>query len=91
MPSERHREILERYGTQPHEREVERVRAACVKLAEGDEARLEYFVGIAKQDYRDVFFWADNPEEAKLTPEKRRRMREALVKLGVEVPPGLQD
>ena len=38
-----------------------------------------------------MLFWADNPEEAKLTPEKRRRMREALVKLGVEVPPGLED
>ena len=80
-------EILRRYGTEPHEREVDRVRAACVKLAEGDEAKLEYFVSVAKKDYRDVLFWADNPQEAKLdTPEKRRRVREALEKLGIELP-----
>jgi hypothetical protein len=91
MPSERLREILERYGTEPHEREVGRVRAACVKLAEGDEAKLEYFVSVAKRDYRDVLFWSDNPQEAKLTPEKRRRMREALAKLGIEAPPGLEE
>jgi hypothetical protein len=86
------REILGRYGTAPHEREVERVRAACVKLAEGDEAKLEYFVSVAKKDYRDVLFWADNPEQAKLdAPEKRRRVAEGLAKLGIDVPPALKE
>ena len=90
--SPRMRAILDRYGTERYEREVERVRAACVKLAEGDESRLEYFVSVAKQDYRDVLFWADNPEEAKLdTPEKRRRVAEGLAKLGIEVPPALKE
>jgi hypothetical protein len=89
---QRMREILGRYGTEPHEREVERVRAACVKLAEGDEAKLEYFVSVAKKDYRDVLFWADNPQQAKLdTPEKRRRVAEGLAKLGIDVPPALKE
>lgn len=92
MSPERTREIVARYGTEPHEREVERVRSACVKLAEGDEKKLEYFVSVAKQDYRDVLFWADNPGEAKLdTPEKRRRVAEGLAKLGIKVPPALKE
>lgn len=85
-------EILRRYGTEPYEREVERVRAACVKLAGGDESKLEYFVSVAKKDYRDVLFWADNPDEAKLdTPEKRGRVAEGLAKLGIEIPPALEE
>jgi hypothetical protein len=39
-----------------------------------------------------VLFWADNPAEAKLdTPEKRRRVRELLLKLGIEPPEGLKE
>ncbi len=86
------RALLERYGTEPYEREVTRVRAAIAKLAEGDEEKMRYFVEVAKRDYRDVLFWADNPEEAKLdTPEKRRRVREAFEKLGIPVPPPLKE
>jgi hypothetical protein len=84
--------FVDAYGREPHERERERVQLAIVRLSEGDEARLGYFLSVAKQDYRDVLFWADNPAEAKLdTPEKRRRVRELLLKLGIEPPEGLKE
>ena len=84
--------MVDTYGRKPHERERERVQLAILKLSEGDEAKLGYFLSVAKQDYRDVLFWADNPTEAKLdTPEKRRRVRESLQKLGIEPPAGLKE
>ena len=86
------RAMVDAYGGAPHEREGERVQLAIVRLSEGDEAKLGYFLSVAKQDYRDVLFWADNPTEAKLdTPEKRRRVRESLQKLGIEPPAGLKE
>ena len=44
---------------------------AILKLSDGSEEKLGEFVAVAKRDYRDVLFWAENPEEARLdTPEK---------------------
>jgi hypothetical protein len=84
--------VLDEYGTEAHQRERERVQLAMVNLSEGDEAKLRYFLEVAKQDYRDVLFWSDNPEEAKLdTPEKKTRVRAMFVKLGLKPPPGLED
>ena len=83
--------VLDEYGVEAYQRERDRVQLAIVNLSAGDEAKLRYFVEVAKQDYRDVLFWSDNPEEAKLTPEKRRRLREMLVKFGLKPPPGLED
>lgn len=84
--------LLDEYGVEDHERERDRVQLAILNLSEGDEAKLRYFVGIAKRDYRDVLFWSDCPEEAKIdTPEKKRRLRDMLAKLGVKTPSGLED
>jgi len=84
--------LLDRYGVESWERDRERVQLAIVTLSEGDLDKLRYFLGVAKQDYRDVLFWADNPAEAKIdTPEKKRRMRELLARLGFPRPPGLEE
>ena len=84
--------VLDEYGVEPYQRERDRVQLAIVNLTAGDEAKLRYFVEVAKQDYRDVLFWSDNPEEAKIdTPEKRKRVREMFVKIGLKPPPGLED
>jgi len=84
--------ILDEYGVEPYQRERERVHLAILNLSEGDEAKLRYFLDIAKRDYRDVLFWSDCPDEAKIdTPEKRRRMREMFAKLGLKPPRGLDD
>jgi hypothetical protein len=84
--------LLDTYGVQSYERERERVQIAVVTLSEGDELKLQYFIDVARKDYRDVLFWADCPEQAKLdTPEKRRMFRELFEKLGTEPPDALKE
>lgn len=51
--------VLDLYGTQPYERERERVQLAIVELSNGDEDKLLYFVEAAKTDYRDVLCWQE--------------------------------
>jgi len=79
-------ELLDSYGVESYERERERVQLAILKLSEGNEEKLREFVGVAKRDYRDVLFWADNPEEAKLTPEKRERLKKMFKQFGINRP-----
>jgi hypothetical protein len=83
-------ELLDGYGVEPYERERERVQLAILKLSEGNEEKLQEFVAGAKRDYRDVLFWADNPEEAKFdTPEKRERLRKMFEQFGIKPPEDL--
>src|SRR4051812_40599457 len=51
------RDILDRYGTAPHEREHERVQLAIVALCHGDLDELAALVERGKRDYRDVLYW----------------------------------
>lgn len=83
---------LDEYGVQPYERERDRVHLAIINLSGGDEGKLRYFLGVAKQDYRDVLFWSEYPEQSKIdTPEKKKRIRDMFQKLGLKPPPGLTD
>ena len=80
-------ELLDGYGVESYERERERVQLAILKLSNGSEEKLREFVAVAKRDYRDVLFWAENPEEARLdTPEKRDRVRKMFEKFGIKPP-----
>src|SRR5438552_5954382 len=80
-------ELLDSYGVESYERERERVQLAILKLSEGNEEKVREFVAVAKRDYRDVLFWAEYPEEAKLdTPEKRERVRKMFEKFGIKPP-----
>jgi hypothetical protein len=82
--------LLDSYGVESYERERERVQLAILKLSEGNEEKLREFVAVAKRDYRDVLFWAENPEEARLdTPEKRQRVRKMFEKFGIKSPEDL--
>src|ERR1700693_6266004 len=82
--------LLDTYGVESYERERERVQLAILKLSEGNEEKLREFVAVAKRDYRDVLFWADNPEEAKLdTSEKRERVRKMFEQFGIKPPEDL--
>ena len=79
-------ELLDTYGVESYERERERVQLAILKLSEGNEEKLREFVAIAKRDYRDVLFWADNPDEARLdTPEKRERFKKMCERFGIKL------
>src|SRR6266436_9584751 len=83
-------ELLDDYGVESYERERERVQLAILKLSNGSEEKLCEFVAVAKRDYRDVLFWAENPEEAKLdTPEKRERIKKMFEKFGIKPPDDL--
>ena len=63
---------------------------AILKLSGGSEERLREFLAVAKRDYRDVLFWAENPEESRLdTPEKRERVRKMFEKFGIKPPDDL--
>jgi len=85
-PLERERALAElrRYGQEPHEREVERVHLAILKLCDARVDRLIELVIAAKRDYRDVLMWAEYPGEgqalwalrADLTTEQRVRLEE---------------
>lgn len=46
--------LVDQYGTERHEREVDRVKLAILELSNGKLSRLPYFVACAKIDYRDV-------------------------------------
>ena len=85
--------LLDTYGIESFERERERVQLAILKLSDGSEEKLREFVAVAKRDYRDVLFWADNPEESKLyTPETRQQIKNRIGKMfdkfGIKPPEG---
>ena len=83
-------ELLDGYGVESYERERERVQLAILKLSEGNEEKLREFVAVAKRDYRDVLFWAENPEEARLdTPEKKERIKKMFEQFGIKPPDDL--
>lgn len=83
-------ELLDGYGVESYERERERVQLAILKLSEGNEEKLREFVAVAKRDYRDVLFWAEYPEEARLdTPEKKERIKKMFEQFGIKPPEDL--
>jgi hypothetical protein len=53
--------ILDEYGRESHEQERARVQVAILKLSAGDEGKLLHNVAAAKQDYRDVLMWSEEP------------------------------
>ena len=47
-------ELLERYGTERHEKTPHFMRLAVLRMVNGDRQRLEEWVTLAKHDYRDL-------------------------------------
>ena len=65
-----------------------RVRLAILVLADGDAAEVHNLVQAASEDYRDVLFWAESPEES--GSGTRRGMAARYRRLGVMVPEELR-
>ena len=71
--------VLDRYGTEPHEPEPDRVQLAILKLCdeEGHDDPMHY-VEAAKQDFRDVLAWAEYPNQmrrpATIAPKERAKL-----------------
>lgn len=83
--------LLATYGTEPCERETERVLLCVLKLARGDAGKVRELVACAKLDYRDVILWAEYPQESGLdTPERVRAFNAMLERFGAgfRVPEG---
>jgi len=74
--------VLDQYGVNDWERERERVQLAILKLSAGVEAGLLKFTADAKNDYRDVLMWADNPQSPEQTAKDLERAKEILRKWG---------
>ena len=72
--------ILTSYGRECHEKEPARVRLAILKLSEGKLDKLEYYTGIARQDYRDVLAWAEYPRQTKRWSLKDGPEKERIIK-----------
>lgn len=62
-------EVLDLYGIESDEGGRARVQLAILKLSEGDENKLLHFVEAARQDYRDVLYWAETPDSGERSGE----------------------
>jgi hypothetical protein len=64
--------VLDEYGAERHEREVDRVKLAILRISAGDMDKLSYWVRIAKVDYRDVLA---AEETGPLSPEDGAKLQ----------------
>ena len=75
--------LLTTYGTEPHEKERERVLLDLLELAKGDMKQVHELIARAKSDYRDIIFWAESPKESRLdSPEKVDTLNNMLNRFG---------
>lgn len=67
--------------------------ASCIlHLSRGSKANVEHYAECARQDYRDVLFWAENPREAAIdTPAKIQEFQRTLEWLGLQRDPELDE
>ena len=70
--------VVDLYGTEPHERERERVQLAIVALSRGSEKLLE-FVQTAKTDYRDILCWAENGPLSESESQRQQELVRGLL------------
>ena len=64
--SDRVRVLLESYGNKPHHIERNRVRAAVLRLANGDLAEVQRQIAVANVDFRDIIGAAEYPSQMKI-------------------------
>ena len=76
---------LKRYNLR---REDARVQLAILVLADGDLAEVKRLVAAANEDYRDLLYWAEYPEES--GAGTKRQMAARYRRLGVAVPAELE-
>ena len=71
--------LLDLYGTEPHEREREKVQLAIVKLCRGSQEQLAGLVQLAKTDCRDVLCWAQSGPIPEAQLQRQKAMARALI------------
>ena len=73
------RAALAEYGTKAWHREVDRVRIAVLRMADGDLGRLRSALATADQDYRDVLSVAEYPGYLqKVSPSDKNEINRVL-------------
>jgi hypothetical protein len=65
--------------------ENERLQKAILQLADGDLEKFHYLCECARQDYRDVLMWAENPISAEEAKEEVAELTNWLTAQGVTV------
>ena len=68
--------LLQSYGTQSWQRELDRVRLALLKLSNGSLESLRQGLEVAHQDYRDILAWAEYPNAMRLGFSQRDKEAE---------------
>ena len=77
--------VLDLYGTEPYEKERERVQLAIVSLSGGNEHKLGDLVQVAKNDYRDILYWqATGPLSEPEGKKQQERLLRILDKWGMK-------
>jgi hypothetical protein len=72
--------VLDLYGTEPYERERERVQIAIVGLSAGSEEKLKELVQVAKTDYRDILAWQERGPATEAEAKKLLEDARSLLK-----------
>lgn len=73
---------MKSYGEENYHREIERVHIGILDLAQGDVAKVLNYVKAARQDYRDILYWAfyydDDPFRLLEEPVKDLQKQETV-------------
>jgi len=72
-------ELLNRYGAQAYHTEIQRVRLAALRLAEGSLSKLEEVIETACSDYVEVISAAEVPNQLKVPPKSMAPIRNRAV------------
>ena len=71
--------------------EDNRIAKYVLLLAKGNKEQVAYFADAATNDFRDIIFWVENAEEARLnTPAKIEDLQKTLERLGLDRKPELE-
>jgi len=67
--------ILNRYGLEPYEKEISRVRLDILKLAGASIEAVRMWVEVAKKDYREILASAEYPSQLRAATWEMSKMR----------------
>jgi hypothetical protein len=74
----------------PHLVDCNRIAQYILRLADGDLAKIPHLLDVAREDFRNIIFWVENPEQSQLnTVEECDKFQLVLEQLGLERIPSI--
>jgi hypothetical protein len=74
----------------PYLVDCNRIAPYILRLADGDLAKIPHILDVAREDFRNIIFWVENPEESRLnTVEECDKFQLMLEQLGLERIPSI--